>query len=233
MKYINVATYNICHGRYADLDWSRIASAIQEADADIVGLQEIDMGTNRIGGLDTVAALTAATGLTHALFVPAMDFDGGQYGTAILSRYPIAAAEYHPLPSAHYEPRAFGCVTLDLGEGRTVAFLNTHLSYESAEQQSIQMAYLADWMAGHLPADIPAVLTGDFNTEDFTVFSPLTDRGYATANCADREFKTFRSHPVAIDNIVYTASLLTPADSGMVDRPVSDHNLFWCSFDIQ
>ena len=233
MKHINVATYNICHGRYADLDWSRIASAIREADADIVGLQEIDMGTNRIGGLDTVAALTAATGLTHALFVPAMDFDGGQYGTAILSRYPIAAAEYHPLPSAHYEPRAFGCVTLDLGEGRTVAFLNTHLSYESAEQQSIQMAYLADWMAGHLPADIPTVLTGDFNTEDFTVFSPLTDRGYATANCADREFKTFRSHPVAIDNIVYTASLLTPADSGMVDRPVSDHNLFWCRFDIQ
>ena len=232
MKHINVATYNICHGRYADLDWSRIASAIREADADIVGLQEIDMGTNRIGGLDTVAALTAATGLTHALFVPAMDFDGGQYGTAILSRYPIAAAEYHPLPSAHYEPRAFGCVTLDLGEGRTVAFLNTHLSYESAEQQSIQMAYLADWMAGHLPAYIPAVLTGDFNTEDFTVFSPLTDRGYATANCADREFKTFRSHPVAIDNIVYTASLLTPADSGMVDRPVSDHNLFWCRFDI-
>ena len=233
MKHINVATYNICHGRYADLDWSRIASAIREADADIVGLQAIDMGTNRIGGLDTVAALTAATGLTHALFVPAMDFDGGQYGTAILSRYPISAAEYHPLPSAHYEPRAFGCVTLDLGEGRTVAFLNTHLSYESAEQQSIQMAYLADWMAGHLPADIPAVLTGDFNTEDFTVFSPLTDRGYATANCADREFKTFRSHPVAIDNIVYTASLLTPADLGMVDRPVSDHNLFWCRFDIQ
>lgn len=233
MKHINVATYNICHGRYADLDWSRIASAIREADADIVGLQEIDMGTNRIGGLDTVAALTAATGLTHALFVPAMDFDGGQYGTAILSRYPIAAAEYHPLPSAHYEPRAFGCVTLDLGEGRTVAFLNTHLSYESAEQQKIQMRHLADWMAGHLPADIPAVLTGDFNTEDFTVFSPLTDRGYATANCADREFKTFRSHPVAIDNIVYTASLLTPADSGMVDRPVSDHNLFWCRFDIQ
>ena len=233
MKYINVATSNICHGRYADLDWSRIASAIREADADIVGLQEIDMGTNRIGGLDTVAALTAATGLTHALFVPAMDFDGGQYGTAILSRYPMAATEYHPLPSAHYEPRAFGCVTLDLGEGRTVAFLNTHLSYESAEQQSIQMAYLADWMAGHLPADIPAVLTGDFNTEDFTVFSPLTDRGYATANCADREFKTFRSHPVAIDNIVYTASLLTPTDSGMVDRPVSDHNLFWCRFHIQ
>ena len=65
MKHINVATYNICHGRYADLDWSRIASAIREADADIVGLQEIDMGTNRVGGLDTVAALTAATGLRN------------------------------------------------------------------------------------------------------------------------------------------------------------------------
>lgn len=233
MKHLTIATFNIRHGRDAGLDWGVLADAIALSNADAVGVQEVDMFTNRVGGADSLKGLSEATGMPYALFVPAMDFDEGQYGTAILSRYPIAAAEYHPLPSAHYEPRAFGCVTLDLGEGRTVAFLNTHLSYESAEQQSIQMAYLADWMAGHLPADIPAVLTGDFNTEDFAMFSPLTDRGYATANCADREFKTFRSHPVAIDNIVYTASLLTPADSGMVDRPVSDHNLFWCRFDIQ
>lgn len=233
MKHINVVTYNICHGRYADLDLSRIASVIREANADIVGFQEVDMGTNRIGGLDTVAALTAATGLTHALFVPAMDFDGGQYGTAILSRYPISAAERHPLPSAHYEPRAFGCVTLTLGEGSTLTFLNTHLSYESAEQQKIQMRYLADWMAENLPADTPAVLTGDFNTEDFSLFAPLTGIGYALVNCAEHEFKTFRTIPVAIDNIVYSASCLTPMERGMVDKNTSDHNLLWCRFQMK
>ena len=230
MKHINVATYNICHGRYADLDWSRIASVIREADADMVGLQEIDMGTNRVGGLDTVAALTAATGLTHALFVPAMDFDGGQYGTAILSRYPISAAERHPLPSASYEPRAFGCVTLTLGEGSTLTFLNTHLSYESAEQQKIQMRYLAEWMAENIPAHTPALLTGDFNTEDFTTFAPVTSLGYALVNDTAHEFKTFRHNPVAIDNIVYRQGRMTPEAFGMIESDASDHNLLWCRF---
>lgn len=232
MKHINVATYNICHGRYADLDWSRIASAIREADADMVGLQEIDMGTNRIGGLDTVAALTAATGLTHALFVPAMDFDGGQYGTAILSRYPIFAAERHPLPSASYEPRAFGCVTLTLGEGSTLTFLNTHLSYESHTQQDIQFAYIADWMGKHLLPDTPAVLTGDFNTEDFTAFTPVTSLGYALVNDTAHEFKTFRHNPVAIDNIVYREGSMTPEAFGMIESDASDHNLLWCRFEL-
>lgn len=232
MKHINVATYNICHGRYADLDWSRIASAIREADADMVGLQEIDMGTNRIGGLDTVAALTAATGLTHALFVPAMDFDGGQYGTAILSRYPISAAERHPLPSASYEPRAFGCVTLTLGEGSTLTFLNTHLSYESHTQQDIQFAYIADWMGKHLLPDTPAVLTGDFNTEDFTAFTPVTSLGYALVNDTAHEFKTFRHNPVAIDNIVYREGSMTPEAFGMIESDASDHNLLWCRFEL-
>ena len=232
MKHINVGTYNICHGRYADLDLSRIASVIREANADIAGFQEVDMGTNRIGGLDTVAALTAATGLTYALFVPAMDFDGGQYGTAILSRYPIAAAERHPLPSAGYEPRAFGYVTLTLGEGSTLTFLNTHLSYESAEQQKIQMRYLADWMAENLPADTPAVLTGDFNTEDFTTFAPVTSLGYALVNDTAHEFKTFRHNPVAIDNIVYREGVMTPEAFGMIDSDASDHNLLWCRFEL-
>ena len=159
MKHINVATYNICHGRYVDLDWSRIASVIRMAGADIVGFQEIDMGTNRIGGLDTVAALTAATGLTHALFVPAMDYDGGQYGTAILSRYPIVDSGILPLPSASYEPRALGWVTVETEDGHPLTLLNTHLSYESHDQQDIQFAYIADWMGKHLTPDTPAVLT--------------------------------------------------------------------------
>lgn len=233
MKEMTIATYNIRHGHDVDLDWSRLAEVIAASGADAVGIQEVDMHTNRVGGVDSLKGLSDATGMPYALFVPAMDYDGGQYGTAILSRYPITAAEYHPLPSAHYEPRAFGCVTLDVGEGSTLILLNTHLSYESAEQQSIQMAYLADWMAARIPADTPAVLTGDFNTEDFAMFAPLTGRGYGLVNCVEHEYKTFRTDPVAIDNIVYTAATLTPEEWGMIDRDTSDHNLFWCRFQMK
>ena len=232
MKHINVGTYNICHGRYAEFDWSRIASVIREAGADIVGFQEIDMFTNRVGGLDTVAALTAATGLPHALFVPAMDYDGGQYGTAILSRYPIADSGILPLPSADYEPRAFGYVTVETEDGTPLTLLNTHLSYESHTQQDIQFAYIADWMGKHLTPDTPAVLTGDFNTEDFTAFTPVTSLGYGLINQAAHEFKTFRHNPVAIDNIVYREGRMTPEAFGMMDSDASDHNLLWCRFKL-
>ena len=232
MKNITIATFNIRNGHDVSHNWTKLAEVILESGADVVGVQEVDMFTTRVGGVDSLKGFSEATGMPYTLFTPAMDFNGGQYGTAILSRYPMAAAEYHPLPSAHYEPRAFGCVTLTLGEGSTLTLLNTHLSYESAEQQSIQMAYLADWMVEHLPADTPAVLTGDFNTEDFTLFTPLTARGYALVNCDETEFKTFRTNPVAIDNIVYTAASLTPVERGMIDKNTSDHNLLWCRFQI-
>ena len=93
MREITIATYNIRHGHDVDCDWDQIAQVITRAGADIVGFQEIDMHTRRVGGRDTVSGLVEATGLSYALFVPAMHFDGGQYGTAILSRYPIAAGD--------------------------------------------------------------------------------------------------------------------------------------------
>ena len=232
MKQITIATYNIRHGGDVGLDWSRLAEVIAASGADVVGIQEMDMLTDRVGGVDSLKGLSEATGMAHALFVPAMDFRGGQYGTAILSRYPIAVAERHPLPSAHYEPRAFGCVTLTLGEGSTLTFLNTHLSYESAEQQKIQMRYLAEWMAEHIPAHTPALLTGDFNTEDFTTFAPVTSLGYALVNDTAHEFKTFRHNPVAIDNIVYRQGRMTPEAFGMIESDASDHNLLWCRFEL-
>ena len=233
MKHITVATYNVCHGRYAGYDWARIADLIHEAGADIVGFQEIDMFTNRTGGLDTISALTAATGFPHALFIPAMDYDGGQYGTAILSRYPIVDSGILPLPSASYEPRAFGYVMVETEDGPPLTLLNTHLSYESHDQQDIQFAYIADWMGKHLTPDTPAVLTGDFNTEDFTAFAPVKSLGYALVNDTAHEFKTFRHDPVAIDNIVYREGGMIPAEYGMIESDASDHNLLWCRFTLR
>ena len=230
MKQITIATYNIRHGHDVAFDWSRLAEIIKKSGADIIGIQEVDMHTGRNGGRDTVAGLANATGLSHALFVPAMHFDGGQYGTAILSRYPFASAECHPLDAADYEPRSFGCLTVTLEDCTPFCFLNTHLSYESLSQQKIQFDQLADWMDKHIDREIPTVLTGDFNTEDFNAFAPLTDLGYALVNNEAHTYKTFRTKPLAIDNIVYRASCLTPLEQGMIDSDRSDHNLLWCRF---
>ena len=229
MKHITIATYNIRHGADVRQDWSLLAKNIHQSGADIVGIQEVDMGTRRVHGIDSLAGLAEATGFAHTLFIPAMDYDGGQYGTAILSRLPVFASEYHPLESADYEPRAFGCIRVTTEDGRALCFLNTHLTNAVTEQQDIQLRQIADWIETQIDRDTTTILTGDFNTEDFAAFSPLTDRGFALVNNADHTYKTFRNPPVAIDNIVYRTALI-PVAHGMIDSDYSDHNLLWCRF---
>lgn len=230
MKQITIATYNIRHGHDVNLDWNKIAEVVCASGADIIGFQEIDMHTNRIGGKDTVSGLVTATGLPYCLFVPAMDFDGGQYGTAILSRFPITSYTVHPLNSGCYEPRSFGCITVALHEKDALYFLNTHLSYESQEQQDVQFAEIFAWMEKHLNDGIPTILTGDFNTENFHAFHAFEAAGFALINNRDHTYKTFRNPPAAIDNIVYRKSRLKPMEFGMIDSNRSDHNLLWCRF---
>ena len=233
MKHITIASYNIRHGHDVQFHWSRLAEIIRSSGADLVGLQEVDMHTGRTGGADTVTGLVNATGLPYALFVPAMDFDGGQYGTAILSRYPIRESEIHSLDAGCYEPRAFGAVTVTLEDGTPFCFLNTHLSYESSEQQKLQFDRLAAWIDEHSDSTAPTVLTGDFNTEDFSAFGPLTSSGFSLINHSQQTYRTFRNPPLAIDNIVYSAATLAPVEHGMIDSDRSDHNLLWCRFEIK
>jgi peptide/nickel transport system permease protein len=61
MKNITIATYNIRHGADVHYDWSRLAEQINRVGADIVGIQEVDMYTNRVGGRDSLSGLVNAT----------------------------------------------------------------------------------------------------------------------------------------------------------------------------
>src|SRR5690348_4890030 len=92
---ITVLTYNIHHGAGTDgkYDLSRVADVIKKSGADLVALQEVDKGTKRTKD-DQPAELEKLTGL-HAVFGNAMNYDGGEYGDLILSRYPVGATEVH------------------------------------------------------------------------------------------------------------------------------------------
>ncbi len=224
---LTVATYNICHGRFADFHWERIASPIRSVNPDLVGIQEVDMFTHRSRGMDSLRALSEATGLPHALFVPTMDFDGGQYGTAVLSRHPIEMNVIFPLPTAGLEPRAVGCVRVRPDGEQGLWFVNTHLSYKSAEVRYEQLSVLKRHMDEIIPHEMPTVLLGDFNTEE-CLFPVVGDR-FRDIN-GDLRYVTFPHPPMAIDRIVYTPSNLSVIDSGMVESDASDHHLLWAKF---
>ena len=85
---IRLMSYNILHGRGADgkVDIQRIADAIKRERPDFVGLQEVDCGVSRSGGIDEPAELAQRTGIKHHTFASAFPYKGGEYGRAMLSR---------------------------------------------------------------------------------------------------------------------------------------------------
>src|SRR4030095_13030808 len=86
---LRLVTYNIHHGEGNDgsIDLPRLAHVTQSLHPDLVALQEVDIKTARTGQVDQAAELARLTGM-HYVFGKAIDFDGGQYGNVVLSRYP-------------------------------------------------------------------------------------------------------------------------------------------------
>ena len=230
---LTIASYNICRGYYAEFDWDALACNVRQVNADLLGLQEVDMFSGRIPGkIDTLAALREATGLNYGIYTPTIPMRSGRYGTAILSRYPIVSGGSLSLESANFEPRALGYAKVILPNDTTFLFFNTHLCYESADQRLIQFDQLATMLPSINIEGIPCALTGDFNTEHFSDFEPLTHNGFALINHAEDRMETFRLSPIAIDNIVYPPASMTRTAHGMIESEASDHNLIWARFNL-
>lgn len=92
---LRVLSFNVQRAKDFSLD--DIANVINTINPDVVGLQEIDVGTVRSSGVDQLAELKKLTGLEGA-FGKAIDYDGGEYGVAMLSRYPPSAITLNALP---------------------------------------------------------------------------------------------------------------------------------------
>lgn len=154
-----VLTYNIRHGAGNDgrADLRRIADVIKKSKADVVLLQEVDMKCERSGKVDQAAELGTLTKMHHA-FGKAFDFQGGAYGQAILSRFPIEKNQVIKLPRADEERIAFRAEIRAPSVIFTAATL--HLTYHSAEARTKQAYFANKELIGDAN---PIVLAGDFN----------------------------------------------------------------------
>ena len=163
-KILKVMSYNIHHGEGTDrrLDLERIAAVIADSGADIVALQELDQSTRRTGGVAQTEVLAHHLGMHHQ-FAKALHFQGGAYGLAVLSRWPILRHRVHALPyRLGQEPRIALETWIAPGEGRPELHLVDvhlcHMSSETRQEQVQQVLQLID----HRGA-APTLLAGDFN----------------------------------------------------------------------
>ena len=177
---LRVLTYNLHHGEGVDgkLDLVRIARVISTSGADVVALQEVDQKAKRTGSVDQAAELARLTGLQVA-YGKAMDFQGGAYGQALLSRWPLSDFTVHTLPNpAKVEPRIAISATVHPPGWPAFRFVGTHLDATRDDTARWQQAARLIELFG---ADAtPTVLVGDFNARPDTrvmrtLLQPFTD----------------------------------------------------------
>lgn len=154
---LRLMTFNMRHGAESSLE--EVAAVIREERADVVLLQEVDVEASRSGRVDQPHRLGQLAGMTN-LFRSALEFqDGGFYGQALLSRFPILTSEKLLLPVPEgKEQRIAALVKVELPGGKLVTFVTTHLGL-TAEERVLQV----DALLSKLGDDPAVVLGGDFN----------------------------------------------------------------------
>jgi len=132
---VRLVTFNIQHGLGPDgrVDNNRLADAVAALDADVVGLQEVDLRQARSGGVDQARLCAEAMGAVDHRFRPALAGpfrypgvrrrarrterpDAPGYGIALLSRFPVRSWHTVLLPPA--TPWVWGRVQLGTDEPR-------------------------------------------------------------------------------------------------------------------
>lgn len=158
--YVRVSSYNIhsCFGRDGIYCPDRVAAVIGELGADIIGLQEVDSGLRAGDGLNQLDFIACRTGM-NMVTGPIISRGTGDYGNALLTKFPIGDTRRIDLSLPGREPRGALDVDLDC-EGRIIRVVVTHLGLKAVERRR-QINRLVDLLAGD--GARPTLLLGDMN----------------------------------------------------------------------
>lgn len=166
---LKVMSYNIHIGNPPSkgdgfVDLEATANAIKSAAPDLVALQEVDKFTTRSGPtLDQARRLGELTGM-HYYFAKALDRSNGEYGVAILSKFPIKSTSRYSLPvnaGTGAELRVVGIVQVDLPNAKKIYFVSTHFDHLAESNRALHSRELLKAIQPY--KDAPVIIGGDFN----------------------------------------------------------------------
>ncbi|HEV3486523.1 MAG TPA: endonuclease/exonuclease/phosphatase family protein [Vicinamibacterales bacterium] len=233
---VRVLVFNIHAGKDArgQGNLAGVAQLIRSTDPDVVLLQEVDRGTKRSGGVDQLKVVADRTDYTP-VFGRSLDYDGGEYGIAALTRQDVYFTNTVPLPVAPTQTRAGGSREPRVGllvVTRTalgsLQLVNTHLDASRDDIYRLQeTAALLNIVRSRLSPETPVLLGGDLNSEpESEVQHRLRTAGLRDAwmECGQGDGFTFPAHqPVRrIDYLMLTGSL-TCTSARVIETTISDH----------
>lgn len=163
---IRVMAYNVHHcnppAQPGIIDIKAIADVITQQNPDLVALQEIDVNTKRSGKFNQAEELAKLTGMKY-FFGKGIDYEGGEYGVAILSKYDISDMKVHRLPTQEGtkgEPRVLTTAKINY-PGAVIRFGSTHLDAQKADtNRKLQIQEINRIAAEET---LPFIIAGDFN----------------------------------------------------------------------
>jgi len=159
---IKVLSFNIYHGENmlekSNLD--DIVTLINKLQPDFVGLQEVDMNTERSNYKNISTFLGYKTNM-HPIFAKAMDFNHGEYGVALLSKKSFKNTERYALPTKkHREPRVLIAVNTEIHR-QEIQVINTHFDHKKKEGLRKKQANFVNQLFCN--DELPKILIGDLN----------------------------------------------------------------------
>jgi endonuclease/exonuclease/phosphatase family metal-dependent hydrolase len=219
-------TYNIHVGVGMDkkLDLQRIADVILKEKPDLVGLQEVDRGVKRTEGKDEIAELATMTHMDYA-FAHNLDYQGGQYGVAMLSRFLLNNVEHRMFENKREaERRGMLLAQVDLG-GKLVNFVTTHLDYQYSDGRVFETEQLLKFLEN---VNGPLILVADMNDEPtgdaYKLMSSKFSDAWATSRQQSDGFSYPADKPVKrIDYVFYRGDGMKVKKAKTVETLASDH----------
>jgi endonuclease/exonuclease/phosphatase family metal-dependent hydrolase len=220
-------TYNIHVGIGMDkkLDLRRIADVINKEKPDLVGLQEVDRGVQRTQRIDEIAELSKLTRMDYA-FAFNLPYQGGQYGVAILSRFPIKATE-HRLYKNLREAERRGFIRAEVKiDGRVVHFVTTHLDYQHDDGRLFEAQQM---LAALSDVKDALIVVGDFNDtpagDTYKLMRSLFDDAWAMVRPADDGFSYPADKPTKRIDYIFTrrSDEIRTKRAWVVNTLASDH----------
>ena len=202
--YLKIVSYNVQCLSYGK-EKEKIKKILKDLDADIIGLQELDINTRRSGEGNQLQQLAEELGYEYC-YAKTIFHQGGAYGHGVLSKYPIRKTEV-----VFFDEKVQGCEdrvysrTVISVDGLKFTLYNTHIT--AGYGRIFEPLAEVNQVGKRMLMDPCALLTGDFNLAPNMVEAGLPMGDFTVLNRKENPLITTVNSANPIDNIVIRGPL--------------------------